>query len=359
MRSMRCRRRSAIRWSSAAAARNALCVAACALLCAGDAAARGGGADGDFARRESSHFLLLQDVDIDETGGLRGSRRFEQQVLDSLERGYDDLDRWFALRPNRKIDVVIYDPGIFDAQFAGLFRFPAAGFYHGVIRVRGETRLSDALSRVLHHELMHAALDAAAPSLLLPGWVNEGSAEWFALREAGQRGLSAGQSGALAGLARGGELHSLDALAVPAFGGMGPRGAQIAYLQSQALIDFLVRHGGERKLADFIAEPLRSRNPDRALPRTYRFDAPGLARPFLGGWRSGGAPWRAPSLRSGGICSRRKTASERFRRIGGTRAVSMESRRPRASRCPAGEDSSRTRTASTLASSTSRRARRS
>jgi hypothetical protein len=243
------------------------------------------GADGKFDQRSSAHFVLLQDVAIDESGGFHGSRRFEQQVLEELERAYDALGRWFALRPDRKIDVVIYDPGVFDAPFAGLFRFPAAGFYHGVIRVRGETRLSDALSRVLHHELMHAALDAAAPSLVLPGWVNEGSAEWFALREAGQRGLSARQSGALAGLARSGELHSLDALAVPAFGGLGPRGAQIAYLQSHALIDFLVRQGGERKLSDFLAELLRSRNLDRALRRTYRFDAAELERAFLAEWR--------------------------------------------------------------------------
>ena len=34
------------------------------------------GADGEFEKRTSSHFVLLQDVDIDETSGLRGSRRF-------------------------------------------------------------------------------------------------------------------------------------------------------------------------------------------------------------------------------------------------------------------------------------------
>ena len=243
------------------------------------------GADGDFEKRTSAHFVLYQDVAIDESGGFHGSRRFEQQVLDELERAYDALDRRFALRPNRKIDVVIYDPGIFDAQFAGLFRFPAAGFYHGVIRVRGGTRLTDSLSRVLHHELMHAALDAAAPSLILPGWVNEGSAEWFEMREAGKRSLSGGERGALSRLARNGQLFSLSALTVPAFGGMGPNGAQVAYLQSYALIDFLVRRGGERKLADFIAELLRSKHLDRALRRTYRFDAEGLEREFQKAWR--------------------------------------------------------------------------
>jgi hypothetical protein len=254
-------------------------VAALSLLAASVGFAQG--ADGDFEQRTSAHFVLYQDVAIDESGGFHGSRRFEQQVLDELERAYDALDRWFALRPRRKIDVVIYDPGLFDAQFAGLFRFPAAGFYHGVIRVRGGTRLTNELSRVLHHELMHAALDAAAPSLVLPGWVNEGSAEWFEMREAGKRGLTARERAALSRLARGGELHSVETLSVPAFGGMGPRGAQVAYLESYALIDFLVRRGGERKLSDFIAELLRSRNLDRALRRIYRLDAETLERDFL------------------------------------------------------------------------------
>ena len=70
-------------------------------------ACSGRGADGQFEKRESSHFVLYQDVDIDETGGLRGSRRFEQQVLESLEKGYDQLDRYLGLRPPRKLEVVV------------------------------------------------------------------------------------------------------------------------------------------------------------------------------------------------------------------------------------------------------------
>src|SRR6185436_9169358 len=156
-------------------------VAACAFTLV-PAIALARGADGDFEQRRSSHFVLHQDVAIDESGGLRGSRRFEQQVLDELERAYDALGEWLALRPPRRIDVVVYDPARFDAAFAGQFRFSAAGFYHGVIRVRGDTQLTVALSRVLHHELVHAALDAAAPTLWLPGWANEGAAEWFEAR---------------------------------------------------------------------------------------------------------------------------------------------------------------------------------
>ena len=43
------------------------------------------GADGKFSKRDSSHFVLFQDVDIDESAGLRGSRRFEQDVLEAFQ----------------------------------------------------------------------------------------------------------------------------------------------------------------------------------------------------------------------------------------------------------------------------------
>ena len=252
--------------------RIALLFAACALLLA-PAIARARGADGDFDRRRSSHFVLHQDVALDDTNGMHGSRHFEQQVLGELERAYGALGEWLGLRPPRRIDVVVYDPARFDAIFAGQFRFPAAGFYHGVIRVRGDTQLTDRLSRVLHHELVHAALDAAAPSLWLPGWVNEGVAEWFEWRTAGQRGLGLRERAVLSGLARQGGLASLSALATPSFAGLDARSAQVAYLESYALVDYLARLEGERSLASFLAELIQSRNLDRALHRVYRLDA--------------------------------------------------------------------------------------
>ena len=245
------------------------------------AAANARGADGRFEQRESSHFVLHQDVAIDEAGGFHGSRRFEQQLLDELERAYDQLDHWLALRPKRKIDVVVYDPARFDAAFAGPFSFPAAGFYHGVIRVRGDVQLTERLSRVLHHELVHAALDAAAPTIWLPGWVNEGAAEWFEARTGGQRGLRMDQRAALAGLAQSGELLGLTALAHPTFAGLPQRAAQVAYLQSYALIEYLARQRGERSLASFLEALIRSRSLDRALRRVYRMDTAELEERVL------------------------------------------------------------------------------
>jgi hypothetical protein len=257
----------------------ACCALAATLAAAAQAADRG--ADGTFDKRTSAHFALYQDVDIDESGGFHGSRRFEQEVLAELERAFDALDRLLELRPGRRIDVVIYDPAAFDQQFQGLFRFRAAGFYHGVIRVRGATALTESLSRVLHHELVHAALDAAAPSLIFPGWVNEGGAEWFEARALGKRSLSGGERAALARFAQRGELLPMVSLNVRSFAGIGGNAAQVAYLQSYALIDYLARTFGGRKLPQFYAELIRVRNLDRALDRVYRIDARTLEARFL------------------------------------------------------------------------------
>jgi hypothetical protein len=249
-------------------------------LAAVAAHARDRGADGHFERRESSHFVLLQDVDIDESGGLRGSRRFEQQVLASLEDGFDGLDAYLGLRPRRKIDVMVYDPLVFDRQFAGLFRFAAAGFYQGIIRVRGDDRFTWQLSRVLHHELVHAALDRVTPSFVYPAWLNEGLAEWFEARTHGKRRLDARELHALARARDLGQLLPLAALEAPSFARMAGGTAQLAYLQSYGFVEHLAHRHGERSLRDFCLELVRTGDLDRTLARVYRADLQRLFADF-------------------------------------------------------------------------------
>ncbi len=269
------RRKSVTRWASSACA--LLVLAGLAL----PGAARDRGADGEFEKRESSHFVLYQDVDIDESGGLRGSRRFEQKVLDELERAYALLDKMLGLRPRRRIEVIVYDRTVFDRQFAGRFRFTAAGFYNGVIAIRGDTVITSQLARVLHHELVHAAFDAAAPSLILPAWMNEGVAEWFEARAMSKRYLSPGELGHLQRAGNAGNLLPIGALSAPTFAGFGPEAASLAYLQSYAMIEFLSRRFGEKALARFIDAVIRSRSIDRAMSRTFRMSVSDLEGRFM------------------------------------------------------------------------------
>ena len=240
---------------------------------AGGAVAADRGADGRFEKRTSSHFVLFQDVDIDEAGGIRGTRRFEQQVLEELELAYDRLDRLLGLRPSRPIEVWVYDPVVFDEHFSGRFRFAAAGFFNGAIHIRGTTQMTVGLGRVLHHELVHAAFQAAAPSLVLPAWLNEGVAEWFEARTLSKRQLSVGERDVLGWASRNGEWLSLATLSEPSFAGLGPQAASIAYLQSYGMVEFLARRFGERKLRDLSAALVRSGDVERSLHRTVRMGA--------------------------------------------------------------------------------------
>lgn len=251
-------------------------LATLAQLSPAPAAARDRGADGRFATRRSSHFVLYQDVDIDRSSGWRGSVRFEKTVLAALESAYASLDELLGLRPGRDVDVWIYDPALFDASFAGLFRFPVAGFYHGAIRVRGDVELTVDLSRVLHHELVHAAFDFASPSYSPPAWLNEGVAEWFENRALGKRRLAPGEWAALADASRRGAWITGPALMRPSFAGQSGTSVGLAYLQSYAMVDLLVRRQGERGLERFIQTLLRLRDPERALLRIYRMDLAGL-----------------------------------------------------------------------------------
>lgn len=239
------------------------------------------GADGRFARRDSFHFTLFQDVDIDESGGFYGARKFEQDLLAELEGAFDSLDRLLGLRPEKKIDVYVWDPRLFDQRYAGLFKFPAAGFYGGAIHVRGATQVSAPLIRVLHHELVHAAFDVVAPRVALPAWMNEGIAEWFEARAFGQRRLSGREQGILAGLARDGRLFALGDLSARSLGGFGPDAAAVAYFQSRAFVYFLANQQGERALGRFWEAVVRTRSLDRAARRAFRKDLAALESEFL------------------------------------------------------------------------------
>ena len=268
-------RRSAIRWN-----KHSVWVWFGFLLSA-PAGAIDRGADGEFGHRSSAHFELYQDVAIDRAGGFHGTRRFEQQVLAELERAYDQLDAYLGLRPGRKIEVVIYDSGVFDQQFAGAFRFAAAGFYHGVIRIRGATALDARLSSVLRHELVHAALDAAAPSYSLPAWLNEGLAEWFEARAQGKRHLNGTERAMLSSAKSNGALFSLASLSARSLGHLDQNAAYLAYLQSYGMVEFLANQRGERSLREFCDRLIRTRNLARALKHVYRANLETLEARFV------------------------------------------------------------------------------
>ncbi len=188
-----------------------------------------------------------------------------------LEQGHDTLAAEFGLRAARPLEVHVWDPARFDQQFAGLFRFPAAGFYGGTIHVRGAVVVTHALRGTLHHELVHASLDAAAPSLALPAWLNEGLSEWFESRMSGTRGhLTPSAWAALQHAARTGTLPSLAMLGSTSLGHLDRSTASLAYAYSHGLIDHVARRRGKDVLRRLVKELVRTRNLQRAFGRAAK-----------------------------------------------------------------------------------------
>jgi hypothetical protein len=243
-------------------------------LCApAPATARERGGDGRFERRGSAHFLLLQDVTFDRrSGGSQAENRFEREVLDVLERAYRTLSDTLGMRPPSDIVVHVYDAATFDARFARLFGFRAAGFFDGTIHVRGGPNVDARLVAVLYHEYVHAVIDSQGGSNVFPSWLNEGMAEYFEGLAIGKRGLAPGERAYLARAAAAGVQVSLLDLSRPfSMAHLTDERAGVAYLTSLGAVDFLLRAGGGmRDFRRFVERALKSRNVERSLDNTYR-----------------------------------------------------------------------------------------
>ncbi|MFN0242332.1 MAG: peptidase MA family metallohydrolase [Planctomycetota bacterium] len=129
-----------------------------------------------FWTDESEHFALTFDGERDEL--LRRAPNFVQ----SLERIYMDLGDAFRHRPvesgRAKIRVVLYRQTGFHAA-TGMGHW-AGGVYDGSVRVPVEdlAREAAALDRVLRHEIAHAFVHSLGGNSV-PGWLNEGVAQWL------------------------------------------------------------------------------------------------------------------------------------------------------------------------------------
>jgi len=223
------------------------------------------------------HFELLQDVDLDRSSP---ARRFERDVLDVLERAHRAVGDGLGIRPEKRIQVRVYDPALFDGQFRQFFAFRAAGFYNGVVHVRGATQIDQQLVRTLTHEYVHAAIGAEAGPGLFPAWLNEGLAEYFENRALGKRYLSPGERGVLRRLALDDTWIPLSRLSGPSLTHMVDSRAAQAYLQSYGMIDYLVRTGGTAKLERLCEQLVRSRSVRRALDRSFGASAAELEQAF-------------------------------------------------------------------------------
>lgn len=194
----------------------------------------------------SEHFELSYDGERSEL--LWGS----WQITAVLETAYQDLGERFGRWPvedgRPRIRVVLYRrDGFHDATGIGHW---AGGLYDGTVRVPLEDlgRDKSDLERVLRHEITHAFV-ADSGGRDVPGWLNEGLAQWLEQRdldrhqkqiEAARAQLAGKEFLKLVDLKK--SLASLPEDKIP-----------IAYVQSLLLVDAIEHAHGERVLYEMVA----------------------------------------------------------------------------------------------------------
>jgi hypothetical protein len=175
------------------------------------------------------------------------------QITQELEAAYQDLGERFARWPvengRPRIRVVLYRREGFHAA-TGIGHW-AGGLYDGSVRVPVEelqhARRSD-LVRVLRHEIVHAFV-AEAGGREVPGWLNEGLAQWLerSVLSEQQRSIAEAREGL-----RGKPLLTLEELERPLSTLKEEEKIHRAYQQSLAVVDVIERTVGERVLYQMV-----------------------------------------------------------------------------------------------------------
>jgi tetratricopeptide (TPR) repeat protein len=184
---------------------------------------------------ESSRFELAFDTDRQDL------LHHSHEVLEHLERSYDDLVLWFGRDPlaaRLPVRVVFYEPEDFD-RLTGLGDW-AGGVFDGVVRLSvRDLAAGTAWRSTLVHELVHAFLEALCGGRV-PGWLNEGLAQHLEPKRAPSPSqLAALMEHGVFPLERlGGSLASWD----------DAREIRLAYVQSLAFVQYLARTYGEEAL---------------------------------------------------------------------------------------------------------------
>lgn len=214
-----------------------------------------------FAGRDSMRFNVSFDVDREDV--VDGWH----DVVGVLEDAYGEFWLFFnhdpVLESDERMRVVLYGREQF-REATGLGHW-AGGAYDGVLRILVDDLGSQrsAWMRTVRHELAHAFV-ASSGGRGVPGWLNEGVAQWLE-SDGGQAGDRDRDLKAAELRLEGHALRPLTDLSA-GFSALGDADAiGRAYAQSLLLVDHLVRYYGE----SLIAEMIRAGAEDRTAAQAF------------------------------------------------------------------------------------------
>lgn len=181
------------------------------------------------------------------------------EVLARLEGSYGVLRDWFGVDPivdggREPIRVVLHATHAFD-ELTGLGDW-AAGAFDGTVRISVDDleRERERWPRIARHELCHAFLrEIGGPDV--PGWLNEGLAQWLEAEGALERAARARASLA------DGVLFPIERLEGSLASWQDQAEIARAYAQSLALVAHLAQNYGESVLRAMVAGCARGESP--------------------------------------------------------------------------------------------------
>ena len=189
------------------------------------------------------------------------------EVMDLLDRAYVEMTEWFLVDPvrenGRKIRVTFYDSEEFD-RVTGLGDW-AGGVFDGTIRLAVDQlqHEEERWSRVARHELVHAFVRELGGDKV-PGWLNEGLAQWLDYSSFGNSRRREQVDNAHARL-RGHTLFPIERLAGSLASWEDKEEISRAYAQSLAMVAFIERYYGRDALLAMTARGREERGVETAF----------------------------------------------------------------------------------------------
>src|SRR5207302_1453126 len=216
-------------------------------------AQRGLIAESDFMQENSNHFSMRYE-------GGHATPSLRRDILQTLERHFDDLSRDFNFVPRETIPVTLYN----DKQYFDVTQAPswAGALYDGKLRmpINGLTAVTSDVSRVLKHELTHSFISAIAKGRC-PNWLNEGIAQLEEPRSARSQGSR------LATLYVSQRNIPLNQLEAP-FNKFSTDEAQVAYAQSLVAVEYIRDTYGMSDLTEIVKRLGEGQSVESALRST-------------------------------------------------------------------------------------------
>lgn len=216
---------------------------------------RSADAEEDFASYTSLIFELVYDGQRDD---LAQGIPAVMEKLEVIYLEFGELFGFFPVEEGRpKIRVVFYRREQFDAV-TGLGHW-AGGVFDGTVRLPVEDlgRETRRIEVVLRHELLHAFVQEYGGKSV-PGWLNEGLAQYLETSSAGRRATDVNVARVkLAGH----ELFPLERLQGSLATWKDPGEIRLAYAQSLALIAYIARQYGDRVVYEMVGGCRKGRTP--------------------------------------------------------------------------------------------------